>query len=75
MTRVFSIAEIAEQLDVSDDAARGLIKYLLAIGGAEERGIRRQERGRGVIVYSLSPDLASHYLDVRTYRKLQDWIS
>lgn len=50
----YTVGEVAEKLDISKDAARGLIKFLVEIGVARLRGERPSARGRGEYVYSLS---------------------
>lgn len=50
----YTITEIAEKLDVDRESTRGLVRYLVAEGLAQEMGVRKSDGGgRGENVYSL----------------------
>lgn len=52
----YTIAEIADRLNTGKEIARGLIRFLVAEGLAENKGERKNGRGRAEIVYSFVSD-------------------
>lgn len=43
----YTVLELAEAWSIDRDLARGLVKFLVAIGAATERGKRAPDGGRG----------------------------
>lgn len=47
MSNRLTVTEISERLDVDKEEARGLVRYLVAVGLVELKGERKPESGRG----------------------------
>lgn len=43
----YTIADAAERWNVDKESARGMVRFLVEVGLAEEMGERRPENGRG----------------------------
>lgn len=53
----FSVADVADRLNVGREEARGLVRFLVAAGLAEFKGERRSEgRGKAEHVYAFVDD-------------------
>lgn len=47
MVTRFTTSDLAERFGIDRDAAYGLVRFLLAMGAIERKGVRKPARGRG----------------------------
>lgn len=68
----FTVAEIAERLQVDREIARGLVRFLSEINLALVKGERKPDNGRGKAetVYAFEEDYANTLVDVLKEAKL-----
>lgn len=66
MTERFTIAELAAHLNVDREIVRGLIRFLIAVDLADQKGERRLEGGRGKAehVYSFRENFDGRLVEI-----------